>query len=83
MRSSKEAALDALETDSAITSTSFQHDDGMYLESEGSEKYGQSRGKVSIYHIIFIYSLSYRIKQHIMIFTEVLVILFYFLLLVF
>lgn len=52
VRSSKEAALDALETDSAITSTSFQHDDGMYLESEGSERYGQSRLKVSIHYFI-------------------------------
>ena len=58
MRSSKEAALDALETDSAITSASFHQDDGMYLESEGSEKYGQNRDKVFILHSL-CYDITY------------------------
>lgn len=49
VKSSKEAALDAIETDSVIAGHSYHNDDDMYAESEYSERYGQSRGKVSSY----------------------------------
>ncbi|XP_035205757.1 transcription initiation factor TFIID subunit 1-like isoform X1 [Stegodyphus dumicola] len=46
IKSSQEAALEAIETDSAITGNSFQHDDGSCTESQAGDKYDdQHRGK--------------------------------------
>lgn len=53
VKRSKQAALDAIETDSAMTGTSFNQDDGMFIEIEGAEKFGHTRGKVKFHLCIY------------------------------